>query len=406
MKILHTADWHLGKKLYNHDRIDEQRDVLNEIEEIIKSQSIDVVLIAGDIFDSANPSIEATDLLYASLKRMTDNARVPVIAIAGNHDSADRINMPNALARECGIILIGYPHETYTPLKHQNWSLTSSGPGWIELQLIHTSEVLHITTTAFTNEIRLKNFISHDQNEEKGLIEYLSKHWLDISNNKHKSEYFNVLIAHQLIWPEDSNSIPDEDEGERSIMIGHTSVIPSNSIPPSYDYVALGHLHRYQKIDGPTNIFYSGSPLAYSFSESNQEKYAQILHVENSQIKNLEKFKLKSGKKLLTKSFDNLSEAEKWIIENRDHHLEVSIIVDEYITAAQAKTLRDATDNHLGIIPLVRKTEEDNTIDTFDFNSMRDIADTFKHFFKQEKDIEPNEELMNLFNEIIHSSED
>ncbi len=110
MKILHTSDWHLGKRLENFSRLEEQQAVLNEICEIADNENVDAVLVAGDLFDTFNPPTEAVDLFYKTLKRLTNGGKRPVIAIAGNHDSPDRIEAPDPLARECGIIFTGYPN--------------------------------------------------------------------------------------------------------------------------------------------------------------------------------------------------------------------------------------------------------------------------------------------------------
>lgn len=101
MKILHTADWHLGKRLDNFNRLEEQIAVLKEICQIADDQAVDAVIIAGDIFDTFNPPVEAIELLYKTLKRLTKKSKRPVIAIAGNHDSPSRIDSPDPLAREC-----------------------------------------------------------------------------------------------------------------------------------------------------------------------------------------------------------------------------------------------------------------------------------------------------------------
>ena len=110
MKILHTADWHLGKRLENFSRLDEQKLVMKELVDIANAEQVDLVLVAGDLFDNFNPSTEAVELFYKTLKQLSDNGKRPVIAIAGNHDSPDRIDAPDPLARECGIILIGHPN--------------------------------------------------------------------------------------------------------------------------------------------------------------------------------------------------------------------------------------------------------------------------------------------------------
>ena len=99
MKILHTADWHLGKKLETIPRIEEQKTVLEEICEIADREAVHAVLVAGDLFDTFNPSSEAEELLYKTLKRLSKNGRRAVIAIAGNHDSPKHIEAPDPLAR-------------------------------------------------------------------------------------------------------------------------------------------------------------------------------------------------------------------------------------------------------------------------------------------------------------------
>jgi len=117
MKLLHTSDWHLGKRLDDFPRITEQQAVLQEICEIADREQVDAIILAGDLFDTFNPPTDAVDLLYKTLKRLTNQGRRPVIAIAGNHDSPDRIESPDPLARECGIIFAGYPDSRILPFE-------------------------------------------------------------------------------------------------------------------------------------------------------------------------------------------------------------------------------------------------------------------------------------------------
>ena len=104
LKILHTADWHLGKRLQEFSRLEEQKEVLDEICSIADQEEIDLVLLAGDIFDTFNPAHEAVELLYKTLRRLSKNGTRPVIAISGNHDSTQFVEAPDPLARELGII--------------------------------------------------------------------------------------------------------------------------------------------------------------------------------------------------------------------------------------------------------------------------------------------------------------
>ena len=126
IKILHTADWHLGKKLDSFSRLEEQILVMNEIVQIADEQIVDLVLVAGDLFDNFNPSVEAIELFYKTLKRLSQNGIRPVIAISGNHDSPYLIDAPDPLARECGIILIGHPKAKVTPFQLQDFEQDDS----------------------------------------------------------------------------------------------------------------------------------------------------------------------------------------------------------------------------------------------------------------------------------------
>ncbi|WP_156104668.1 metallophosphoesterase family protein, partial [Spirochaeta lutea] len=109
MRILHTADWHLGKRLGPFSRLEEQRDFLQELVELCRSHRVDMVVVAGDVFDVPNPSSEAVELLYRSLKILAEDGNRPVVVIGGNHDSAERIDAPDPLARENGIFFYGSP---------------------------------------------------------------------------------------------------------------------------------------------------------------------------------------------------------------------------------------------------------------------------------------------------------
>lgn len=115
MKILHTSDWHIGKNLESYSRLEEQEEFLKEICELCEKENVDAILLAGDIFDTFNPSSKALELFYKYSKKLSREGGCPLIAIAGNHDSPERIEAPEPLARECGIILLGYPDSSIEP---------------------------------------------------------------------------------------------------------------------------------------------------------------------------------------------------------------------------------------------------------------------------------------------------
>src|SRR5690554_3866757 len=163
MKVLHTSDWHIGKRLGSVYRIEEQREVLDEICIIAQEQQVDAVIIAGDLFDTYNPPVDAVELLYTTLKRLSNNGVRPVIAIAGNHDSPDRVEAPNSLARDNGIFLFGYPKTEYSTFSNElPFSVRKTAPGFIEFAL-QSNEKLRLIVTPFANEYRMKEaFISEE----------------------------------------------------------------------------------------------------------------------------------------------------------------------------------------------------------------------------------------------------
>ena len=134
MKILHTADWHLGKKLENISRLSEQEKVLSEIVGIAEREEVDAVIIAGDLFDNYNPPAEATELFYQTLKQLSDNGQRAVIAIAGNHDSPERIEAPNPLAT--GELVFGLRNVEFPEPGEYRFQLECEGEPLMERRLI------------------------------------------------------------------------------------------------------------------------------------------------------------------------------------------------------------------------------------------------------------------------------
>jgi len=401
MRILHTSDWHLGKRLESFSRIDEQRLVMNEICQIAIDNQVDAVIIAGDLFDTINPPTEAVELLYQTLKRLTNNGQRPVIAIAGNHDSPDRIEAPDPLARECGIVFVGYPHSLVSTFSLESGvQVKQSAPGFIELLLPQTSVTLRIITTPYANEIRLRTCLSAE-NSEQQLRDVLQQYWLQLSENHLDSNGVNVLATH-LFVVKDGEPLPEEPEDEKPILyIGGTQAVYTSNFPSQVQYVALGHLHRKQIVDEtPCPIVYSGSPLAYSFSEANQEKYVMIVDVEPGQTAEVRAVPLTSCRRLIRKRFEKIEEAIAWLQENQDVYVELTIVSDNYLSAVERKQLNDAHDLIVAIIPEVRNVGEQAT-SGFTIDVTRSIDELFVDYFKYKKGQNPDERMMNLFKEVL-----
>lgn len=406
MKILHTADWHLGKKLDYISRLEEQKEVLDEICRIAGEQSVDLVLIAGDLFDTFNPPVEAVDLLYQTLKRLTDNGRRPVVAIAGNHDSPDRINSPDPLARACGIIFIGYPHTKTTAFELPNsFKISKSDSGFLELMMPHIPYPIRILTTAYANEIRLKQFLGIE-NKGQELNEVLKNSWKDLADTYCDEQGVNILMAH-LYMLERGGEILEEPEGEKPIKIGNADIIYSDALPKQIQYTALGHLHRYQFIKGHQSpVVYSSSPLSYSFSEAGQEKKVVIIDVEPNQKANVKSIALSSGKPLHRKRFEDIDMALQWLQDNPNALVELTMVSDTFMSTAELKRIHEAHDGIVHIIPVVNKVNNNQEQNREAVRLDQNINNLFGEYFKYKYGQEPNEEIMELFKEVLANSKD
>ncbi|MBD1430243.1 metallophosphoesterase family protein [Sphingobacterium litopenaei] len=403
MKILHTADWHLGKKLDYISRLDEQKEVLQEICEIAEQQKVDLVIVAGDLFDTFNPPVDATELLYQTLKRLTANGTRPVLAIAGNHDSPDRIDSPDPLARACGIIFIGYPHAEVKPFELDNsFAIINSDKGFLEIKLKHIPYPVRILTTAYANELRLKQFLGIENKGEQ-LNEVLRNSWQNLADQYCNANGVNLLTAH-LYMLQRGGEILEEPEGEKPIKIGNADIVYSDAIPTQIQYTALGHLHRYQFIKGHQNpVVYCSSPLAYSFSEAGQEKKVVIVDVEPNQEARIQALPLRSGKQLCRKTFYQVDEAVAWLHENPYTLVELTMVSDTFMTSADLKRIHEAHDGIIHIIPIVNKADSP-TEATEQVKLNQDIHSLFGDYFKSKYGQEPNEELKELFREVFTHS--
>ena len=337
MKILHTADWHLGKRLDRFSRLEEQVLVMNEIVEIADAQKVDMVLIAGDLFDNFNPSVEATELFYKTLKRLSLNGKRPVVAISGNHDSPNLIDAPDPLARECGIILIGHPKAEVNPFELEGFKITQSVAGFIEIQLKTQDFPVRILHTPYANEIRLKEYFGENREEELNHI--LAENWKNIAEKHCNEEGVNLLMAH-LYMNKKGAPLLDEPEGEKPIKIGNADLIYSDSIPPQIQYTALGHLHGFRNIGTAEKpVVYSSSPLCYSFSEAGQTKYVSIIEAQPTQNVSFEKIPLQNGKQLVRKTFNNFDSAIQWLTENQNTLVELTLESETFLKAEERKQI-------------------------------------------------------------------
>ena len=401
MKLLHTADWHLGKRLGDYSRLEEQHRVLDEIVQIAEWERVDAVLIAGDLFDTFNPPNEASELFYRTVHRLSDHGKRAVVAIAGNHDAPDRVEAPDPLARACGVVLVGRSATTVPAFTTSGGvQLLQSEPGFVELSLPRCSAPLRLLLTPYANETTLKRYLG-EQDREQSLRDVLHHDWHRLAKQYCDTAGVNVLMAHLYVMQQGGEA-PAEPDDERPILhLGGASAIFTEDLPAELQYAALGHLHRYQTVaEVPCPVCYSSSPLAYSFSEVHQQKQVVIVEVEPGQAAHVRPVPLQAGRTLCRQRFEDTDEALAWLQANPHTFVELTLVSDSYLESQVKRSLHETHDGIVSIIPeLTPSAADDQAPPPIDLS--KDLRSLFADYFRQRKGQEPNEELLALFNEVI-----
>jgi DNA repair protein SbcD/Mre11 len=405
MKLLHTSDWHLGKYLNNFSRHAEQQEVLEEICEIADREKVNAVLIAGDLFDTYNPPTESVELFYRILKRLSADGTRAVIAIAGNHDSPERIEAPDPLARECGIIFAGYPNSVVPAFTLESGlGITHSEEGFICVSLPGIPEPLRILLTPYANEFRLKTYLGYGDSEEE-LRKLLEEKWNQIAGSYCDDQGVNILLTHLLVMRK-GEPVPEEPEDEKPILhVGGAQVIYTENIPRQIQYTALGHLHRKQRISSPENVIYSGSPLSYSFSEADQKKYVVVMEIQPGKMPDVKEVQLSKGLPLFRKRAESVEEAVDWLAKNPECLVELTMATETYLTAAERKQLYTAHEGIVMLIPDVKNRNEWQNDSGDQIDLTKSMEDLFIEYFRHARGQAPNENLLKLLKEVLSETD-
>lgn len=268
MKILHTADWHIGKQLYKYPLTEDLLLFFDELISIIEAESINILLISGDIFDLSNPSNEDRKLYFSFLNRLRKH-NLHIIITAGNHDSARMIDGPRELFEALNIHVVGEGSSA----EDQLLSIPSGEKN---------SEPLLIAAIPYLRERDIRNSIAGEMPTDKenltrqGIVDHYQL-LFDMAYAKNKNAC-KIAMGHLYIYGVKLS------DSEREIQVGNLAGISSESLDIGFDYVALGHIHKPQIVHKDNTIMYSGSPIALSFSERKDEKRVIVLTVENNKV--------------------------------------------------------------------------------------------------------------------------
>ncbi|MDB5249779.1 MAG: Nuclease SbcCD subunit [Segetibacter sp.] len=285
MKILHTADWHLGKKLEQSERTDEHQHFLDWLIDKLSSECIDVLIIAGDIFDTGSPSNTAFEQYYRFLRHVKNTCCREVIIIGGNHDSISTLNAPKELLKYFNVHIVGGVPDVFT---EQIISIYNKA-GRLELVVcavpfLRDRDVRLAVAGETTSERegRLKKGICDHYNQFKEHIK------------QYKIDGVPVIATGHLFAAGSSTS-----DSEKEIHVGNLGQVCGDQFPEEFDYIALGHIHRPQLVNNMDHIRYSGSPVPLSFSETDDKKQVIILEFEGGKLTRLEEMEVPCCRKLI-----------------------------------------------------------------------------------------------------------
>ncbi len=259
MKLLHLSDLHLGKSLGDFDLIEDQKYILNQVLDLIDEESVDAVLIAGDVYDKSVPSEAATRILDSFLSELAAK-KVKTFIISGNHDSDDRLNYGSTLFES---------NQVY---------ISAIYDGHLDKHVINDGETeINIYLLPFIKASQVKHFFPKAEIEsyEDAIRVVLAN--ADIDEKKK-----NILVAHQFVAGKGEDPMLGGSEGAGTQSVGLVEKI-GYDLFSMFDYVALGHIHSPQSV-GRCEVRYSGSPLKYSLSEVNNEKSVPIINVDKNGV--------------------------------------------------------------------------------------------------------------------------
>lgn len=263
MKVLHTSDWHIGRTLHTRKRYEESEAFLNWLAGLIEGEAIDVLLVAGDIFDNSTPSNTAQEIYYRFLCRVAASANRHVVITAGNHDSPSFLNAPRELLKYLNVHIVGCASDPPT-----DEAIVLAGPN-------HEPELIVCAVPYLRDrDIRVAEAGESIEDKEQKLIEGIRAHYrLVCEAARQKRDLLNKpvpIVAMGHLFAAGGRTV--DGDGVRELYIGSLAQVGSDLFPEGIDYLALGHLHIPQKVGGSDFIRYCGSPLPIGFGEADQQK--------------------------------------------------------------------------------------------------------------------------------------
>lgn len=393
MRFIHTSDWHLGKSLEGHSRLAEQEKFCKDFIDLVNENDIDMVIIAGDIYDTSNPPAQAEKLFYKTVSELSQNGKRCVLIIAGNHDNPERLSAASPLAHEQGIIILGMPNSYTQPYKYNGFEIVFSEEGVVELKIKDESVV--ISTLPYPSEKRLNEVLvksTDDKDKQQTYTEKIGEIF-KLTTKRFKEDTINIAVSHLFVLGGETT------DSERPIELGGSLIVNTKDLPQNAQYIALGHLHKPQKVSERLNAYYSGSPLQYSKDERSYSKGANIVDIKAGEKPKINQIYFKNYKPIEVFKCSGIEEALKICEENKDRDIwsYFEIKTEEVLSQSDIKKMKDTLKDIIEIRPIITSNEQEEVIDMKE----KSMGELFKEFYSFSRGVEPKGELMDLFLDIV-----
>lgn len=277
VKVLHTSDWHVGRRIRGRDRADEHRAVLAELVALAGEHDVDLTVIAGDVFDGASPTPTSEEIVWRALLDLSEVSRV--LVVAGNHDNPARLDAVAPLLARAGVTVVGAPR-------------SPDDGGVVDLADVG-AKVGMLPFVSQRAIVKAEDIMGSDPDQHAGQYEERLRRVVERLTAEMTTDTVNLLVSHLTVYGALAGG------GERTAHIFGYAV-PSNLFPGHLSYVALGHLHRQQKMPHSSAVWYSGSPLQLDFGEVNDQKGALLVKAEPGRPASVEELPLASGRRLMS----------------------------------------------------------------------------------------------------------
>lgn len=375
MKFLHTGDLHIGKTLHEFPLLEDQKYILKQIIQIAEAEKTDAVLLAGDIYDRSIPPVEAVSLLDDFLTELTSK-NIMVLAVSGNHDSGERLSFMSSVLEKQNIFIAGNSVE---PLRRIEWEKNGEQITFVLLPFVKPAEVGAKST-----------------DEAVRLI--LDREGLSGENTEKHHKY--VLITHFFVT--DAGKTPELSDSESPVHVGGIDNVEASAFS-FFDYVALGHIHKPQKI-GAGEIYYAGTPLKYSFSETQQEKSVVITEIGKEEM-NVRRVPLKPLRDMrkIKGSMEELMKPEVVSLADAGDYIQATL-TDKEELIDPIGTLRSVYPNIMQIVLEKNEQKSGETGQRAAQISQKSTLELFEEFFEllrgEEMDEARREEVREALEEV------